>query len=81
VVQDDLGVSPDVAWHESYYQLTNQLAYLWFMRERCIEAWLAAVHFTRDCFNGGTTKRVFPETAEEWQGPIANVKISRRSDR
>ncbi len=62
----ELGVEADVAasWHSVFYQYTNRLAHLAFLRSRGINAWLAMVGFTGvKGFPGRTTE-------EAWEAAI-----------
>lgn len=64
-----LGVPLDTPWTKRYYQLANRLAYLWFMRERGIDAWMLSVYFTGDHFEPAGN-RVFPKDAAGWKSAI-----------
>jgi hypothetical protein len=52
-------------WSDVYYQYTNRLAYLYFLRHlNRVPAYLVFVYFLNDVGMGG------PKTAEEWLGAI-----------
>ena len=51
---------PFAAWGVHFYQLTNRLAHLWFLRRHRVDARLLLVNFLGDCEQGG------PETEAEW---------------
>ena len=59
-VASDLGAATRCSWADTFYQLTNRLAHLWFLRERGVPAYLALVGFT------GDTKMDGPHSAEAW---------------
>jgi len=72
-VKRGLGVRPDAKWAGRYYQITNRLAYLYYLRQRRqIDAWLASVYFLKDWFNGGS--RTFPAAENEWGECIRQAK-------
>jgi hypothetical protein len=52
-VKTALGVSPAPQWGGRYYQITNRPAFLWYIRERDIGAWLLSVYFIGDHFDKG----------------------------
>ena len=60
-VAKDIGATPKCSWAETFYQLANRLAFLWFLRGKGVDAYLVLVGFTGDTEMGG------PETAEAWQ--------------
>ena len=43
-----LGASAGADWMNGYYQLSNRLAHLWFLRERGVDARLVLLQFTGD---------------------------------
>jgi hypothetical protein len=48
-VKKRLNVSDDSDWMECpYYQAANRYAHLYFLREKCVAAWLVNVYFLRD---------------------------------
>lgn len=55
-----LDASPKMSWGDTFYQLANRLAHLWFLRENGAPAYLALVGFTGDREMGG------PQSAEAW---------------
>ena len=55
-----LGVRPRVPWATMFYQLTNRLAHLHFLRKNGINAWLVLVNFLGDEDMRG------PHSAAEW---------------
>jgi hypothetical protein len=63
-VRRDLGVHRRFGWTGSYYQYTNRLAVLWFLRKNGIGTRLVFVYFTGDEFPDGTP---CPQTNEEWE--------------
>jgi hypothetical protein len=55
-------------WCTQYYQYTNRLAHLYFLRTlNQVPAYLVAVYFLNDAAMGG------PRTAEEWAGALRLV--------
>jgi hypothetical protein len=57
---DLLGAKPRSPWETIFYQLTNRLAHLHFLRKNGIKAWLVLVNFIGDRDVGG------PMTQAEW---------------
>ena len=52
-------------WSGKFYQYTNRLAHLYFLREKCKkEAYLIFIYFIGDVSVSG------PETKQEWEGAI-----------
>lgn len=60
-----LNAKPVVPWGAYFYQLTNRLAHLMFLRERKVNASLVLLNFLGDVEMGG------PETAAEWEAAYA----------
>jgi hypothetical protein len=56
-----LQAKPRAAWESCFYQLTNRLAHLYFLRRHGVPAWLVLVNFLQDGEMTG------PATAAEWQ--------------
>lgn len=56
-----LGAKPRAAWTEVFYQLTNRLAHLYFLRTRRQNAWLILVDFVGDAEMQG------PSSPQEWE--------------
>ena len=56
-----LGAEPQAPWSQTFFQLANRLAHLWFLRSRGQPAWLVLVNFVGDTDMHG------PETAREWE--------------
>jgi hypothetical protein len=52
---------PRSPWVDSFYQLGNRLAHLYFLRSRSVKAWLVLVNFVGDREMRG------PNTQEEWE--------------
>jgi hypothetical protein len=42
------GVPADIQWNKHFYQLTNRLAHLYFLRKHGIPAWLVLISFVGD---------------------------------
>ena len=55
-----LGASRKAAWAETFYQYTNRLAHLWFLRQHGVNAYLALVGFVGDGDMAG------PASGETW---------------
>jgi hypothetical protein len=76
-VKADLGVPAATSWTARYYQVANRLAFVWFMRDHGIDAWLLSVYFVADSFDpdGG---RLFPRERAEWEQAIhdAHTRLS-----
>ena len=60
-----LGAKPRAAWTEVFYQLTNRLAHLYFLRTRRQNAWLILVDFGGDA-----------EKCKDHPRPQANVEAA-----
>jgi len=57
-VASALGAKAKSPWTESFYQLANRLAHLWFLRQAGKPAWLVLVNFVGDSdMNGPTSPR------------------------
>jgi hypothetical protein len=52
-----LGADMRVPWTDLFYQLTNRLAHLHFLRDRGAKAWLVLVNFVGDGEMGGPTSQ------------------------
>ncbi len=60
-----LNVNNEIDWSGKFYQYTNRLAHLYFLREKCKkETFLINVYFIGDETVSG------PETKQEWDGAI-----------
>jgi len=58
-----------VDWSTCFYQYTNRLAHLYFLREKaCLPAYLLLIYFLNDHDMGG------PTTEAEWQGAIKLIE-------
>lgn len=55
-----IGAKPLAPWTNAFYQLANRLAYLHFLRERGLQAWLVLINFVGDTEMNG------PKSADEW---------------
>jgi hypothetical protein len=55
-------------WTNSYYQYTNRLAHLYFLRSKGIKAYLLFIYFVGDKAVNG------PETVSEWKKAIQKMK-------
>jgi hypothetical protein len=60
-----LNAKPIIPWGVYFYQLTNRLAHLMFLRERKVNASLVLLNFLGDVEMGG------PQTAAEWESAYA----------
>jgi hypothetical protein len=56
-----LQCKPIADWHVAFYQLTNRLAHLHFLRSSGVDAWLVLVNFVGDKEVSG------PSSAGEWE--------------
>jgi hypothetical protein len=56
-----MGAEPKVSWSEVFYQLTNRIAHLHFLRKHGIPAWLVLVNFIGDAEMKG------PSLEAEWR--------------
>jgi len=64
-----LNINNDVDWSHKFYQYTNRLAHLYFLREKNkVPAWLINIYFINDKSVCG------PKTEEEWKGAIKVLK-------
>jgi len=67
--QEFLGVKSHIEWAAPFYQYTNRLAHLYFLRElNKLPAYLVFVYFLNDPDMHG------PYTKEEWQGALKLMK-------
>jgi hypothetical protein len=72
-VQGFAGAAAASDWTGRYYQLTNRLAYLYYLRKRANEhAWLLSIYFCGDSFGAGG--QAFPEDADGWETAIHAAK-------
>ncbi|MCL4187705.1 MAG: hypothetical protein KJZ85_08860 [Rhodobacteraceae bacterium] len=60
-VRDHLGVSAATDWSETFFQVTNRLAHLWWLQTQGVEAHLVFASFLGDAEMGG------PDHPETWQ--------------
>ena len=58
--KSSLGVKPEYSWTGHFYQYTNRLAHLYFLREHDVDAYLVFVYFLND------TEMKGPATRAEW---------------
>lgn len=65
--KDFLGVNNDIDWAGTFYQYTNRLAHLYFLRSKGVEAYLVNTYFTGDKSVDG------PATKEEWMAALIVV--------
>jgi hypothetical protein len=56
-----LKVGPRASWSSCFYQLTNRLAHLYFLRKHGVAAWLVLVNFI------GDTEMDGPSSEAEWE--------------
>jgi hypothetical protein len=64
-----LNINNDVDWTKKYYQYTNRLAHLYFLRETCKkQAFLVNVYFIGDKNVSG------PDTKQEWEDALKELK-------
>ena len=47
-VKADLGIEPEADWTGRYYQYTNRIAHLWWLRRQQVDAHLFLVGFLND---------------------------------
>ena len=59
-VSNELGANPKASWSEAFYQYSNRLAHLWFLRSNGINAKMVFVSFVGDNEMQG------PESELEW---------------
>jgi hypothetical protein len=70
-----LGVPDDAPWAQSYYQVANRLAFLYWLRQRAKrQAWLVNVYFLGDCFTSGAAEIAGPADRAGWAETIAHAK-------
>jgi hypothetical protein len=64
-----LDIKNDMDWSGKFYQYTNRLAHLYFLRElNNIPAWLINIYFINDKTVNG------PKTKEEWRSAVLVMK-------
>lgn len=65
-----LNIKNDIDWSKEFYQYTNRVAHLYFLREKCgLNAYLLNIYFINDNSVNG------PKTESEWKGAIQTAKI------
>lgn len=63
--KDFLGITNNIDWAGKFYQYTNRLAHLYFLREKCNKsAFLINIYFIGDETVSG------PKTKQEWDGAL-----------
>jgi hypothetical protein len=68
-LQKHLGVTAEYDWTNTYYQYTNRLAHLYYLREKNgLPAYLLNIYFIGDTEVSG------PATREEWQEAVKRMK-------
>ena len=69
LTKEILGINNDIDWSQKYYQYTNRLAHLYFLRiQNKVPAWLVNIFFINDKEVNG------PKTKEEWLRAIQILK-------
>jgi len=63
-----LGATQQTSWSKFFYQITNRLAHLYFLRQQGINAWLVLVNFVGDTDMRG------PASAAEWEAAYQIVR-------
>ncbi len=63
-----LGANPRAPWTEIFYQLTNRLAHLYFLRTHGQKAWLVLVNVVGDTDMRG------PASPQEWEAAYQVVR-------
>ncbi len=64
-----LEIKNDIEWSGKFYQYTNRIAHLYYLREKLNQdAYLLNIYFTGDKDVNG------PETVEEWKGALELLK-------
>lgn len=68
--KDYLNITNQIDWTGKFYQYTNRVAHLYFLREECNQkAFLVNIYFIGDKTVNG------PSTKEEWQGAIEVMNL------
>jgi len=68
-----LQVKMTSSWTDTYYQIANRYAHLFFLREKAkIPAWLVNVYFTND--QSIDHVELTPRSADEWRDKLKQVK-------
>jgi hypothetical protein len=62
-----LTAEPRVVWADTFYQLANRVAHLYFLRKHGLKAWLVLVNFLGDRDMKG------PDSAAEWEAAYAVI--------
>ncbi len=65
-----LGVAGINNWRTTYYQLTNRIAHLWWLRHNGINAHLVFINFINDSEMGG------PTHAKEWRDAYETARVA-----
>lgn len=66
-VKSDLGVTSATDWSQTFYQYTNRIAHLWWLRQHGIDARLLFVSFLNDTEMSG------PRYRETWDAAFATA--------
>ena len=59
-----LGLQNEIAWSGKFYQYTNRIAHLYFLRKKGVDAYLINIYFVGDKSVNG------PETVDEWKAAL-----------
>lgn len=60
----ELGSKTDFDWSKTFYQYTNRLAHVHFLRQKQVSAYFVSVYFLDDSEMNG------PKTSDEWRGAL-----------
>lgn len=62
-----LGIKNNIDWSGTFYQYTNRLAHLYYLRSKGVKAYLVNIYFTGDKSVNG------PATKEEWEAALTVI--------
>jgi hypothetical protein len=70
LVRADLGVTGGADWSQTYYQFTNRIAHLWWLRRNGVDAHFLFVNFINDTDMRG------PSTADAWDAAFQRACLT-----
>jgi hypothetical protein len=72
-----IGAPPNAPWLDTYYQVANRLAFLYYLRvRRSLPAWLLSIYFVGDSFESRNATIVGPTTADGWAEAIHQAEAT-----
>ena len=68
-----LNAEPRAPWAKCFYQLTNRIARLYFLRKNDLPAWLILVNFLHDSEIGGPVRQQSGRPPIKWCGMFSEL--------